>query len=258
MCRIAGFLGFPCSLTAVLTEPTRSLRQQGRAPRELPEGMLGSDGYGFAWLTEHGGQAARYRQTLPIWSDSNLDTLAPFLEARCFVAATRTAQDNMPVAITNTPPFCFGRTMLVHNGSIGRFHTSVLEALRARLGAETRSAVQGNTDSEYLAALLADTAGEDLEARVRGMLRFVRERVTEAGTEAQLNVIAADGAELVAAREAIDEPAPSLYYLLREGVGAFVASEPLTEDETWTRVPDGQLLRASYADGRVVIRHSTI
>jgi gamma-glutamyl hercynylcysteine S-oxide hydrolase len=245
MCRIAGFLGSPVTLSSVVSEPTHSLRAQGRAPRELPPGMLGSDGYGIGWMSEHAGEPARYRQTLPIWSDVNLDTLAPHIRASCFVAATRTAQDGMPVAITNTPPFCFGSVLLVHNGSIERFHQTVSEELRQRLGPELRTRVQGNTDSEYLAALVAQASGADLEQRVRGALKEVCAAVRRAKTVAQLNLIAVDGQQLIAVRYALGKEAPSLYFAERAESGVVVASEAMSEHETWTRVPEDHLVRVS-------------
>lgn len=258
MCRIAGFLGSPTALAAVLSEPSHALRTQAREPRELPPGMLGSDGYGFAWLDEQSGKPARYRQTLPIWSDPNLDTLAPHIRARCFVAATRTAEDNMPVSLTNTPPFVAERTMVVHNGSITNFYAEVSERLRARLDEPRRRAVQGNTDSEYLAAVLFQLRGETLEARVREALREVSVYVREADTCAQLNLVASDGEQLVATRYAVGQSAPSLYCAQTER-GVFIASEPLCEEQTWTRVPEGSLVCARpQADGNVTWSRSPI
>lgn len=210
--------------------------------------MLGSDGYGIAW---HSGaeSPARYRQTLPIWTDPNLDTLAPHLFASSFVASTRTAEHAMPVAITNTPPFCFGRTMFVHNGSIPDFHEKLIEALREHLRVETRRAVLGNTDSEYLAACLSDAPGESLVERVRNMLCTVTDAIRSARTHAQLNLIAAEADELVAVRLAVQTDAPSLYVARRNHEGVVVASEALCEDEPWTRVSEGTLLRAVRSEG---------
>ena len=211
--------------------------------------MLGADGYGFAWLPDASSEAARYRSVMAIWSDPNLDALAPHVRAGCFVASTRTAQQNMPVSFTNTPPFCSGRTMFVHNGTSERFHERLSEDMRAALAPVTRRRIMGNTDSEYLAALLADARGETLEARVRAMLRIAAGLVRRAETEAQLNVIAGDGRQLVAARLGVNKAAPSLYYCVRESTGAYVASEPLSESDAWTRMPESALVVATRGRG---------
>lgn len=214
--------------------------------------MLGADGYGFAWLADGSSEAACYRSVVAIWSDPNLDALAPHVRSGCFVASTRTAEQSMPLAFTNTPPFCSGRTMLVHNGTSERFHEGMVEDMRASLAPETRRRIRGNTDSEYLAGLLADAEGETLEARVRAMLAQAAGSVRRAGTKAQLNVIAGDGRQLVAARYAVSKPAPSLYFSMREGVGLFVASEPLSESDMWTRMSEGTLVVASCGSAGAV------
>jgi glutamine amidotransferase len=259
MCRLAGYLGTPLALSAVLTESSHCLRRQGHAPRELPAGMLGADGYGFAWRSAHGDEPARYRQTLPIWADANLDTLAPHITPEGFVASTRTAEDAMPVSITNTPPFCFASLMAVHNGSISGFHEGFVDALRSRLEPGTRGKILGNTDSEYIIGWLADTRGADLGSRTRALLLGLRTMVLQHQTSAQLNLIALEGNQLVGARYAVNQPAPSLYFTRRGRRAALIASEPLSEDETWTRVPErGLVVVTRHPGGDVNVEQSSI
>jgi gamma-glutamyl hercynylcysteine S-oxide hydrolase len=246
MCRIAGYLGPEITLGALLSDPPHALRVQGRTPRELPPGLIGGDGYGVAWYVGGKPEPARYRQTLPIWSDANLDELAPNIASACIVASTRTAIAGMPVAITNTPPFRAGDAVLVHNGSIARFHATVAEPLRAALAAEARVALHGNSDSEYIAAWLRCIAGRDLRARVRSLIAQLTELIQQAGTTAQLNLIVADGRELVAVRHALGDHAPTLYMATRPDGGTVVCSEPLDEDETWVRVADHTLLSVTH------------
>jgi glutamine amidotransferase len=242
MCRIAGYLGHPIALDALLVRPTRSLAVQARCPRELPPGMIGSDGFGFGWFAEHDGRAARYRSTLPIWVDENVDDLSPHLRSSCIVASSRTASRKMPVSMTNTPPFKVGRALLVHNGAIDDFHEKVLERLRAPLGVDTRSQIYGNTDTEYLAAVMSDGSG-DLSARVLDALRSIGTAIRDAGTTGQLNVIVGDGEQLVVTRYAVGVDAPSLW--VRSKPGSFtVASEPMNDDDDWTQVAPDTLLVA--------------
>ena len=242
MCRIAGYLGAPTTLDALLSAPPHSLRSQGHSPRELPPGKIGSDGYGVAWYTSPPREPARYRQTLPIWVDDNLETLAPHVSSHCFVAGTRTATPEMPVAITNTPPFLAGRTALVHNGSIDLFHERVVEPMRAMFSAATRVALRGNSDSEYLAALLGEIEGPSLEARVKTLLERVGQLVRETRTEAQLNLIVIDGHQLVAVRHALGADAPTLYSTTRTDGSVVVSSEPMSAQEDWTRFASDTML----------------
>lgn len=241
VCRIAGYLGHAVSLETMLTRPTRSLSDQARCPRELPPGMIGSDGFGFGWFAGDGDPPARYRSTLPIWVDENVGSMTPHVRSSCFVASSRTASDRMPVAITNTPPFVAGRALLVHNGAIESFHEEVIEILRAKLEAATRAKIVGNTDSEYLAALLADQRGGDLGACVRGMLDIVRSAAREAGVGAQLNVVVVDGVELVAVRHAIDAKVPSLWARAHDG-SFVVASEAMEDGDGWREVAAGTMV----------------
>jgi glutamine amidotransferase len=242
MCRIAGYFGPPLPVASILSEPSHSLREQACHPRELPAGMIGSDGYGFGWWPEQSDEAASYRQILPIWSDPNLATLAPHLHVRALVASTRTAQDEMPVAFTNTPPFYFARTLFVHNGSVPDFHSKLSELIREQLPRELRQRIRGNTDSEYFAALLASVPGTDLRVRVREFIATTRDLVRSTGAQAQLNIIVSDAHQLVATRYAIESNHPSLYFTRAASGAITIASEPLDDERDWTRLGEGTLL----------------
>jgi gamma-glutamyl hercynylcysteine S-oxide hydrolase len=247
MCRIAGFIGPDAPLSTLVSAPPHSLRKQAHSPRELTPGMIGSDGYGIAWLANDD-RIARYRQILPIWADANLQEMAPHIRSRCFVASTRTATDDMPVSLTNTPPFCAGDIMLVHNGSISEFHTKVAQSLWLERSEPGRRRIQGNSDTEYITAMLADTPHGPLDVRVRSVLRRLTEHVKTAGTKAALNLIAADAERLVAVRYAVADENPSLYYAREERSGSWFASEPL-DDRTWTRLPTNTLICVTREHG---------
>jgi glutamine amidotransferase len=240
MCRIAGYLGQIVALDALLVRPARSLSVQARCPKEMPPGMIGSDGFGFGWFGAESQAPARYRSTLPIWVDENVDTMSPHLRSTCIVASSRTASRQMPVSMTNTPPFDAGGVLLVHNGAIHDFHDKVLESLRARLSIETRSHIFGNTDSEYLAALLHERTG-DLAARVRETCAIAADAIRDAKVRGQLNLIVANGDELVATRYAVDDDAPSLW--MRATADSFtVASEAMEENDGWTEVAPSTMI----------------
>ncbi|MDB5217674.1 MAG: hypothetical protein JWO86_5601 [Myxococcaceae bacterium] len=214
--------------------------------------MIGSDGFGFGWFAGDDREPARYRSTLPIWVDENVDTMSPHLRSTCIVASSRTASREMPVAMTNTPPFDFGGALLVHNGAIHDFHETVLEPLRAQLSVETRARILGNTDTEYIAALLRERTG-DLAARVRETIGMITTAIRDARVRGQLNLIVASGDELVATRHAVDDDVPSLW--MRASADSFtVASEPMEENDGWSEIPAGTLITVRRGSAPVETR----
>ncbi|MDB4944798.1 MAG: Glutamine amidotransferase class-II [Labilithrix sp.] len=241
MCRIAGYFGPPAPLASLLVTPSHGLRAQAKEPRELPPGIIGSDGHGVGWFVDHCRQPARTRSILPIWADENVDTMSMHITSSSIVASTRTATRQMPVAITNTPPFQPRDGLLVHNGSIDDFHEKVADRLRDAIAPATRQRILGNTDTEYLTALLHDREEGPLEHRVRKALGTAAEHIERAGTTAQLNLIVAERDALVIVRLALGKDAPSLYvHVTDESVTA--ASEPLDDGGGWESVAPGEII----------------
>jgi glutamine amidotransferase len=206
--------------------------------------MIGSDGFGVGWFAAAQSLPARYRSILPIWIDENIDTMAAHVSSTVIVASSRTASRRMPIAITNTPPFVGGAALLAHNGEVMNFPDSALELMRGELSAPARAGILGNTDTEYLAALLRDRDEGRLVDRVKEMLQVASHCVEAARTAAQLNLIAATQNELIILRHAIDAAAPSLY--VKHGAsGLFGASEPLDDAPGWKALEPGDMVIAT-------------
>jgi gamma-glutamyl hercynylcysteine S-oxide hydrolase len=249
MCRIAGYLGEVLPLSELLAAPSRSLRDQAKQPRELPPGVIGSDGWGVGWFAAEQPLPARYRSVLPIWVDENLDTLAGHVRSATIVASSRTAAARMPVAIANTPPFVAAAALLAHNGEIVGFPSAALDWIRSGLRAETRGEIIGHSDTEYLAAVLRDRSEATLVDRVRAMLEVVTRCVDAVRTSAQLNLIVATATELVVVRHAIGAAAPSLY-VRRVATGFMAASEPMDEAADWQPLAQGEIVSAANVRGQ--------
>jgi gamma-glutamyl hercynylcysteine S-oxide hydrolase len=213
-------------------------------PRELPAGVIGSDGFGVGWFAAEHPQPARYRSLLPIWVDENIDTFADHVRSSVIVACSRTASRRMPIAITNTPPFCAGSSLLAHNGEVASFASTALEVMRSELSKDARAGILGNSDTEYLAALLRDRRESSLVDRVRGMLDIVRRCVEAAQTSAQLNLIVATAQEMIVARHAIGAAAPSLY-VRQAASGLIAASEPMDDAAGWQSLSPGDMVTAA-------------
>jgi len=239
MCRIAAYAGPPIAVAALLKVPPHSLCAQAKRPRELPPGTVGSDGHGMAWWLPDGQGPARYRHTLPIWSDANVEDSAGYVRSGLIVASTRTASESMPVALVNTPPFLQDGLALVHNGELVGFAEKLADSLRALLTPKARASLRGNTDTEMIAALLASTPGATLALRVETTLELLRKQVEAAGTTAKVNLLVGDGQQLIVVRAAVGAEPPSLYRSDRSNGSTWVASEAFDDGEAWVPVaPD--------------------
>jgi glutamine amidotransferase len=249
MCRIVAYLGPPLPLADLLFTPDHSLAEQARAPRELPPGTLGADGHGVAWYAEGRAEPARYRSILPLWTDVNVRSLAQAVRSRCALASVRSATQDIPVDFANTPPYVEGPVALVHNGELEDFRTAWRRPLRAMLSDERDARVEGGTDTEAVFALVAEelaaappSARAIAGAVVRAVARLGRHAAATSKT-AGLNLIASDGASLVATRLAFGREAPSLYMAYDGAAGSgWLASEPLSDRLAWRPVPERSLV----------------
>ncbi len=256
MCRHAAYLGPPCRLDAFLTAPSHSLVVQSHSARELERALICADGYGFGWFNPDG-SGARYRSTLPVWQDPNLQYLGEALSRSVWVANVRSATPPLPVSHENTHPFLDGDLLFSHNGYIERMRDSVRPRVRGVVSPAIDATIHGSTDSEQLFALVRherDIGDGDLAAAVRRALATLAEMLP-ADADALLNVIAATPDRIIATRHAIGRRrSPSLH--VTSGHAAFpgarlVASEPLDPDPSWEPVPDGSLIEVTEAGVKV-------
>jgi len=120
MCRLAIYIGPQLSLENLLLKPEYGLMEQSWGPKEMNEGKLNADGYGFAWFN-NGNQPASYRNPMPIWTDINLESLARTLTASQWFANVRSATVGLDVSHANTQPFTDEKFIYLHNGYIKDF-----------------------------------------------------------------------------------------------------------------------------------------
>jgi len=255
---MAAYFGPAITLDRFLNEPTHGLMEQSWAPREMREARLNADGFGFGWITPDG-RRGRYVNPMPIWTDVNLQSLGRSLSSPLWLGNVRSATYATSVGHANTMPFVDDELIFLHNGFLSRFAEHMRGRLRSHLRPEHEARVQGTTDSEYLYALLRQLMANDgatLEGAVRELLAAV-ERELEGG-HALLNFIVSDGTQLIALRHAVDRPCPTLYFSAQEprfADAVVVASEPLTDDDSWTSMPEHGMIVVGHDSG---IRHSTL
>jgi glutamine amidotransferase len=247
MCRLAAYLGPPIPLQRFLLDPSHSLYEQSWAPHELKYARLNADGFGIGWYPADR-QPAVYVNQMPIWSDVNLPGLARSLINGLWVANVRSATSAFRTGPTNTQPFFHDGILFMHNGFVEEFDRSLRGRIRHFLSTEIEAGIGGNTDSEYIFALLRQLLASDdelsLEEAIRAGLALMDEWLD--GRKALFNLLVTDGERLYATRHALKGECPSLYFTTDDECfdeGAqLIASERLTEGEFWQPVPEHHLL----------------
>lgn len=269
MCRFAAYLGPPITIEMLTTLPSHSIVKQSYHAKEREEPLNG-DGFGIAWYApELSDEPAAYRAVTPAWSDDNLLHLARVTRSGCVLAHVRAATPGLGVNLFNCHPFLGDGLAFMHNGYIASF-AALKRALMADLSEPLWLSVRGTTDSEVLFAVFrqhwAATEGPSharmvaaLERMLNRLIVLSREHgVTEPH---QLNLCVTDGRAMAATRLCTGAPddANSLYlhqgarYICAGGVcemvepdeggpAVLVASERLSDDPGWDRLPGGHVV----------------
>ncbi len=245
MCRLAAYLGADLLLHRLLDEAPHSLIKQSWASEQLQGTRLNADGFGFGWYRQDG-PAAVYTSTLPIWSDSNLAGLGHSLNSRLWLAYVRSATPGQAVNQANTQPFTDGKHLFLHNGRIDDFNQGPRRALHEHLSAAMASRIEGNSDSEYLFALVKQHLSAGLSPP-DALQRTSQDIGSLPGKAAALlNMIMADGESLYASRHAVNgAQCPSLYYSNTHPHypdAVVIASEAFSLPEHWHEVKPHSLL----------------
>ncbi len=245
MCRLAAYVGPELALHDFLLAPPHSLMVQAWAPQELVYAKLNADGYGFGWFAA--GEPATYVNPAPIWSDPNLKTLARALRAPLWLGSIRSATEGNPVNHANTQPFADPELLFTHNGYVSEFHLYVRSQLSRTLNPQILADIRGNTDSEYLFALLRQILADDPELSIEAAIARWCQLLAEWTQErpALLNFLLSEGHRIFAVRFAVNHAAPSLYYSTDNDdfPGAqLVASERMNDSGFWQAVPESNLL----------------
>ena len=230
----------------LLTDPPHSLQVQSWAPRELRYAKLNADGYGFGWYPEDG-KPAVYVSPGPIWADPNLTHLSRALVSDLWLASIRSATLGNPVNHANTQPFADDEFLFDHNGLIDNFHEQVRARMTADLKPVYLPTIRGNTESEYLFAVLRQALNDNPDLAMEQALSNLMQKTESwiGNNRALLTIVVSDGERLYAVRHAIGDACPTLYYTTDDDAfpnGQLIASEPLTESGVWQSVPEHQIL----------------
>lgn len=237
MCRHLAYLGPPCPLRELLTDPPRSLYRQSWEPRLQRYGTVNADGFGVGWYADGDPVPARYRRAVPIWGDPSLADLARVVRSGAVLAAVRSATNGTAQGEASAAPFAAGRWLFSHNGALPGW-PGAFGAVAATLSPEELLAVEARCDSALVWALV---------------LRRLRDGTAPGGALAstvaalgtgRLNLLLTDGSVIAATTWG-----DTLFHLLDPGGGSVVvASEPYDDDPRWEPVPDRSLLLATAAE----------
>ncbi|MFW2373397.1 MAG: ergothioneine biosynthesis protein EgtC [Gammaproteobacteria bacterium] len=244
MCRLLSYLGPAIALSELILTPEHSLEKQAWQPRELREAKLNADGFGIGWYSH--GSVARYRQSMPIWNDPNLHDLSQSIQQPLWLAMVRSATPGLGTHHSNTQPFSYQQWLFMHNGYILDFPRTARPQIRHILNHEFEANIRGDTDSEYIFALILHFLAKSKNPidAIRISFDTIAELI---GPErALLNILLTDGERIYASKHAINGLCPSLYY--GRGIEPFAStsqllvSEPLNEDQPWTVIDDHSLV----------------
>lgn len=236
MCRLLAYTGPNISLYDLILKPEHSLEKQAWQPRELREVKLNADGYGFGWYEQ--GQAHRYRQPIAIWNDENLQDVSRSMKYPLWLAMVRSATPGLGTHADNTQPFRYQQWLFQHNGYILDFPSSARPQIRHLLDHEFEANIHGNTDSEYIFALILHYLKQHNNPRhaIQKTFQTIADIIGPA--RALLNIMLSDGKQIIATSHAINGLCPSLYY--GQSIKDFPAQSQLLASEAFDKDPNWQ------------------
>lgn len=254
MCRLAAYIGSEISLEQFLLSPEHSLLKQSWAAKEMREAVVSADGFGFCWSGEDDAMHS-YKSILPIWADNNLPALGACLKSRMWLANVRSATRNQGVSIANTQPFIADQLVYLHNGYLKPFSSGIKQQLLGHLNAQRRTEIDGNTDSEYIFALI-----RHIHAQVETLPEAIKQTMAvleslDPDIEAMLSIILYADRCLYLCRHAINVDCPTLYYTHNHPAypnAALAASERFDESPGWHKLAERAIMELSPDGSRTL------
>lgn len=235
MCRLLAYVGSSVSLETLLYKPEHSLIVQSYQPREMLSGIVNADGLGVGWYDlQKSSEPFVYKNTMPIWNDTNLPSLSRYVESSNVLAYVRSASAGQALDFSNAQPFHYKNLSFIHNGLIEKFKETLYRPLRKPLNDEIYNWISGTTDSEHIFAMILNklqaSPGKSLEQVLHASLIELKNLAESFETSALANIVISDGKRLIASRYATKSPAPTLYWVKNDPNypnSVIIASEPL-------------------------------
>ncbi|MCB1376855.1 MAG: class II glutamine amidotransferase [Alphaproteobacteria bacterium] len=144
MCRLYGFHATESTrVECNLVHAQNSLLKQGI---QDAEGLSHGNGWGLGVFTD--GLPVVERRSWAIWHGEHFAESAARISSRTVISHVRRATVGPP-AMENTHPFCDGRWVFAHNGTIPKF-SMVKPRLLEEIAPRHRDQIAGVTDSEHV------------------------------------------------------------------------------------------------------------
>ena len=265
MCRFTAYLGNKeIILHHILAETDHSLVSQSHSAKECALSGVNGDGFGIGWYNQKIDKyPALFKSTLPAWNDENLKNVTKKISSNCFIGHVRAATVGT-VDFSNCHPFTNRDLMFVHNGQID-FFSLIKKTIIAKISSIHLSNIKGQTDSEYILALICtfiDTYKENT-ITVKTLTRAFMDTITEINniqnalckcSSSKLNLLITNGKILAASKYSTnpEEETLSLYYstlFLNNSHSketawkkVFISSEILDCSQDWISVPSNHFL----------------
>ncbi|MEH0071160.1 class II glutamine amidotransferase [Pannonibacter sp. Pt2-lr] len=157
MCRLAAYLGTEIPLENIIAKPRHSLLVQSLDAQEAKLRVNG-DGFGIAWYG-HAAEPGLFKDVLPAWADTNLQSICRLVTSRLFLAHVRAATTGA-TSRDNCHPFAHGRWAFMHNGNIGDF-ARIRREMEMLINEDFYALRRGTTDSELFFLLLLTNGLEE-------------------------------------------------------------------------------------------------
>jgi gamma-glutamyl hercynylcysteine S-oxide hydrolase len=239
MCRHFAYLGPPVSLKELIIDPPHGLYRQSWSPRRQEHGTVNADGFGVGWYpADPLAPPARYRRSIPIWTDASFADVARVTSSGAVLAAVRDATPGTATDEAASAPFADGNWLFSHNGVLDGWPDSgpVLR-VAGTLPIESLLSFEARVDSALLWALIRRRLHWGVSPD--DALSTVLAELQAAGATGRFNFLITDG-ETIAASAWGD----TLWYRAATRQ-IWVASEPFDDDPGWESVPDRHVLTAN-------------
>jgi ergothioneine biosynthesis protein EgtC len=245
MCRLLAYLGKPQSIDRSIVKPEHSLIVQSYQPKEMTAGVINADGFGIGWYhPDRDTDPFIYKQTVPMWSDTNLADLCRSIETGCMLSYIRSATPGQAISMSNCQPFRDRQLLFIHNGFIDNFRSNLYRKIRDKLPDRIYQSIEGTTDSEHIFALLIWELERNpelsIELALQRTLHLLRDLAISDNTTVSANIIISNGKRLIASRFAHGASVPSFYWIKNSidyPNAVILASEPIFDDDNWQTCP---------------------
>jgi len=251
MCRLFGLVSdHPVRVIFSMLRSDNAFRKQS---------LKHSDGWGIGYYENDAAKVSK--QALSAYESTEFENISRSIRSSRFVAHVR-KKSSGGINLANTHPFEFNNWILAQNGGVGgKWHNRIREEVG-------KGKIKGSTSGEHLLVWLYTRAGNlQGENQIEAILNSLKRLTKTPETFTSANLVMTTGDNLYAFRYApTGQSGRNLYYLermksdtIQSGETGFsaelinpplsigkkvflVASERITNNETWQPVKNGELL----------------